>query len=44
MPKHKPKNPGPKPERLKLEGDWQQAAKKALKKKRPKGGWPKQGE
>ena len=30
------KKPGPKEDRLKLEGDWRKAAKKALQKKRPK--------
>jgi hypothetical protein len=32
---------GPKPERLKLKGDWQALVGKALAKKRPKKGWPK---
>lgn len=32
---------GPKPERLKLRGDWQALVGKALAKKRPKKGWPK---
>ncbi len=32
---------GPKPETLKIEDDWKKAVKGALKKKRPKGGWPK---
>jgi hypothetical protein len=32
---------GPKPERLKLRGDWQALIGKALAKKRPKKGWPK---
>lgn len=36
----KKKKPGPEPDKLKLEGDWGQAVKKALTKKRPKGGWP----
>ena len=31
---------GPKPERVKIEGDWEEAVEKALKKKRPKEGWP----
>lgn len=36
------KKPGPQEERLKLdEDDWKEAAKKALKKERPEGGWPK---
>jgi len=33
--------PGPKPERLKIEGDWRQAIKKSLAKKKPPEGWPK---
>jgi len=32
--------PGPKPEILKIEGDWQQAVKKSLTKKKPASGWP----
>ena len=42
MPKKpaKPK-PGPKPEVLKIRGDWQAAVKKALQKKKPTTGWPK---
>jgi hypothetical protein len=36
----KPK-PGPKPDTLKIEGDWIDAVDKALTKKRPAGGWPK---
>lgn len=31
---------GPKPERIKLQGDWQNAIGKALKIERPKEGWP----
>lgn len=38
MPKRRP---GPDPEILKIEGDWKDAVKKALGKKRPAGGWPK---
>lgn len=34
------KKRGPEPERLKLEGDWMQAVKTALKKKKPAAGWP----
>ena len=34
--------PGPKPKRLKLEGDWGKAIKKAVKKKRPPKGWDDQ--
>ena len=36
----KDQKPGPDPEELKVEGDWEEAVKKALKKKRPKDGWP----
>lgn len=32
---------GPPAERLKIEGNWKEAVKKALKKKRPSSGWPK---
>jgi len=32
---------GPKPEVLKLNGDWKDAIKRAFQKKRPKQGWPK---
>ena len=35
------KRPGPEPERLKIEGDWEDAVAKALKKKRPPEGWPR---
>jgi len=38
--KEKP-TPGPEPERLKVEGEWEDAAKRAIEKKRPPGGWPK---
>lgn len=38
-----PKKRGPKPERVKIEGDWENAVGKALKKKRPKDGWPQSG-
>jgi len=34
-------SPGPKPETLKLDGDWRQSVKKSLAKKKPAGGWPK---
>jgi hypothetical protein len=33
---------GPKPEVLKIEGDWQDAVKKSLSKKKPAKGWPKE--
>lgn len=32
---------GPDPERLKLSGNWMANVAKALKKQRPKKGWPK---
>jgi DNA modification methylase len=35
------KSPGPAPELLKIDGDWKEAVKKALQKKKPPGGWPK---
>jgi len=37
----KPKGtPGPEPERLKIEGDWEAAASKVVQAKKPAGGWP----
>jgi hypothetical protein len=33
--------PGPKPDILKLHGNWQSAIKKSLKKTKPPDGWPK---
>jgi hypothetical protein len=33
--------PGPKPERLKLKGPWQDAVRKSLQKEKPPEGWPK---
>jgi hypothetical protein len=33
--------PGPKPDRLKLEGNWRDAMKNSLGKKKPAEGWPK---
>lgn len=48
--KHKPKStpttvrenrPGPKPEVLKIDMDWQDAIKLAMQKKKPPDGWPK---
>jgi hypothetical protein len=35
------KRSGPKPETLAIEGNWKDAMKKALQKKRPAEGWPK---
>jgi hypothetical protein len=41
--KPKPKQRrGPKPEYLKLEGNWEDAVKRSLQKKRPADGWPKE--
>lgn len=40
MAKDRRDKPGPKPDHLKLEGDWEEAMKKALKKEKPKEGWP----
>jgi hypothetical protein len=43
--KPKPARPsartGPKPDLLKIRGDWQSAIKKSLKKRKPPEGWPK---
>jgi hypothetical protein len=40
--RRKSKNtPGPKPDMLKIEGDWKDAVKKSLEKKKPAQGWPK---
>ena len=36
------KNRGPKPERVKIDMDWEDAVGKAIKKKRPAGGWPEE--
>jgi hypothetical protein len=33
---------GPKPEMLKLEGDWRDAIKRSFMKKQPAQGWPKE--
>jgi hypothetical protein len=45
MPKTTKKKPpakaGPKPDTLKIEGKWQDAVKKSLRKKKPAAGWPK---
>lgn len=35
------KKPGPDPDRVKVDKDWEEAMKDALVKKRPEGGWPK---
>ncbi|MBI3894943.1 MAG: hypothetical protein HY313_03330 [Acidobacteria bacterium] len=39
--KRKRATPGPKPDVLKLDGDWKEAVKKSLAKKKPKQGWLK---
>lgn len=41
--KQKParKPPGPTPETLKIKGNWKDAMRKLISKKRPIGGWPK---
>ncbi len=36
----KKKPTGPKPDHLKIEGDWESAMGKAIKKQKPKEGWP----
>ena len=41
LPKKKSVQPGPKPELLKIDGDWQGAIKKSFEKKKPAEGWPK---
>jgi hypothetical protein len=33
---------GPKPDLLKIDGDWKKAVKKSLSKKKPATGWPKE--
>ena len=40
--KQEVKNRGPEPERVKLAGDWEVNIKKALQKKRPVDGFPKE--
>jgi hypothetical protein len=40
-PKKKPEQPGPKPELLRIDSDWQDAVKLSLGKKKPADGWPK---
>jgi hypothetical protein len=34
--------PGPKPDILKIPGDWKDAVKKSLERRKPPAGWPKQ--
>ncbi len=36
--------PGPEPDRLNIDGDWEDAMKKAIDKERPEDGWPKHDE
>jgi len=38
---HGKATPGPKPEVLRIEGNWREAVKKSLAKKKPLQGWPK---
>lgn len=40
--KRRGKRTGPKPEMLKIEGNWQAAIKRSFEKKRPPEGWPKE--
>lgn len=37
------KAPGPPPDILKLEGEWREAVRRSLQKKKPADGWPKPG-
>ena len=39
--KKAPAKTGPKPDTLRIEGEWEDAVKKSLEKKKPAGGWPK---
>ena len=39
--KKKAKVPGPKPDTLKIKGNWKDAVKRSLQKKKPAEGWPK---
>jgi hypothetical protein len=36
-----PRKPGPVPEHLKIDEDWEEAVKKVLQKQQPPEGWPK---
>jgi hypothetical protein len=40
MARKRKNTPGPKPDHLKLEGDWEEAVAKAVRKKKPEEGWP----
>jgi hypothetical protein len=37
----KKQKPGPKEERLQIQGDWKDAVKRSFQKKKPIEGWPK---
>jgi len=37
----KGKTRGPKPQVLKIEGNWEEAVTQSFRKKKPPGGWPK---
>lgn len=39
--KKRKKKPGPKPEKLTIQGPWEEAVRKVLRKEKPKEGWPK---
>lgn len=43
MAKREPNKPGPEPDRLQIEGEWEEAVDRALDKKRPVDGWPQKG-
>jgi hypothetical protein len=40
-PRRKGSTPGPKPQLLKITGNWERAVTKSFKKKKPPEGWPK---
>jgi hypothetical protein len=40
--KKKKANPGPKADRLKIEGDWKDAVRRAIGQPKPASGWPKE--
>lgn len=42
MARKRSNKPGPKPDILKLEGDWEEAAKKLVRKEKPAEGWPEE--
>ena len=44
MPKKPEAKHGPKPDVLKIDGDWQEAVRRSFQAKKPAGGWPKAGE